>query len=387
MIRSFRPSPPTVGVELEWQLVDEGTLDLRDAIMPLIEVLSGDPYIKPEMIQPAVETITPPAESTAALRPGLVDVVVRVVDAADRFGLAVVGAGTHPFCDRTVPITPLPRYLEMERTHGYLAHAYVVYSLQTHVGMPSGEVAVRVMRDLRGFVPVLLALSGSSPFFHGYATPFASYRQRVLATARSCGMPPAFQDWKAFVDFLDTAERASMFGSFRDMHWDVRLRPDLGTIEVRVMDAQPTIARSLALAAVVHSLLVHLTETTTEEQRPALARPLPWWLEKENAFRASHDGMGAWLVCDPHGAVRPLRELAEELFDLVAPTARRLGEDGDLARARDLLDDPCCRRQLAIFRSTGSTREVVRVLANELRDELARPRLDPYDASDVIGAP
>ncbi len=386
MIRSFRPSPPTVGVELEWQLVDEETLDLRDGILPLIEVLSDDPCIKPEMLQPAVETITPAAESTAALRSGLLDVVSRVSDAAARFGMAIVGAGTHPFCERSVPVTPLPRYLAMERTQGYLAHAYIAYSLQTHVGMPSGEVAVRVMRELRGFVPVLLALSASSPFFHGYATPFASYRQRILATARSCGMPPPFEDWSAFVDFLDLAERASMFGSFRDMHWDVRLRPDFGTIEVRVMDAQPTIDRSLALASVVHSLLVYLADTR-EKERPAIVRPLSWWIEKENAFRASHEGVHAWLVTDEEGTVTPLRQLAEELFEIVAPTARRLGESDDLSRARALLDDTSCERQLAVFRSTGSTREVVRALANELRDEIGRPRIHPYDSLESMGVP
>lgn len=375
MIRTFLPSPPTVGIELEWQLVDRSTLDLRDEVMPLIDVFRDEPCVKPEVLAAAVETITPPGESTVTLRPGLRDLVARVSDAASRLGIALVGAGTHPFCERLIPITPLPRYLEMERAQGYLVHGFVVYSLQVHVGMPSAEVAVRVMRELRGFLPVLLALSASSPLFHGYETPFGSYRRRILASARSYGMPPVFEDWQDFVRFLDGVERASVFGSFREMHWDARLRPDFGTIEVRVMDAQPTLDRSLALAALVHSLLVHLASTTRPD--PHSISTLPWWFEKENAFRSSHDGLEASFICDANGTVTPLRRVADDLFDLVAPTARALGEEEDLARARVVLaEGPSYVSQLALFRRSGSTREVVRALANELLDEIGRERLE-----------
>jgi glutamate---cysteine ligase / carboxylate-amine ligase len=277
MIRTFHPSGPSVGVELEWQLVDRSSLDLRAGVLNLAELMPNEPCIKPEMLQTSVETVTPPGESTAALRSGLHDVVARLVDAACRLDLALVGTGTHAFCERLPPITPLPRYLAVERRCGYFAHTQTVCSLQTHVGMPSGEVAVRVMRDVRGFLPILLGLSASSPFYHGYQTPFASYRHLVLASGHTSGMPPPFEDWQAFVRFLETVERASVFGSFRDMHWDARLRPDFGTIEVRIMDAQPTIARSLALAALVHCLLVHLASgkrsaTTSIQPLPLLAR-------------------------------------------------------------------------------------------------------------------
>jgi carboxylate-amine ligase len=368
MIRTFLSSPPTVGVELEWQLVDRSTLDLCDGIVRLVELLPDEPLIKPELLQTAVETISPPCENTVALRPGLRDIVARLSDAASRFGIALVGAGTHAFCNRTVPVTPLPRYLDIERDQGYLAHAFVVYSLQVHVGMPSAEVAVRVMRDLRPFLPVLLALAASSPFFHGCETAFASYRQRILATSRNYGLPPVFEDWEAFVRFLDAGERASMFSSYRDMHWDIRLRPDFGTIEVRIMDAQPTLDRSIALAALVHSLLVHLASTPASGPSAA---PLPGWIEKENAFRASHHGVDALLVCDAEGTVKPLRRVAEDLFDLVAPTAKALGEEADLARARAVLTEgPCYASQRAVFRRNGSTKDVVRALANELLEEI-----------------
>lgn len=385
MIRTFRSSPPTVGIELEWQLVDTSTFDLRDGVVPLCELLRDEPCVKPELLQAAVETITLPGESTAALRPALHALLARLVDAAMPLGMTLVGAGLHPFCDRLVPITPLPRYLAMEDAHGYLAHTHVTFALQTHVGMPSGEVAARVARDLRPFLPVLLALSASSPFFHGHETTFASFRQRVLAASRSYGAPPRFDDWDEFLRFVDTVERAHMFASYRDMHWDVRIRPDFGTLEVRIMDAQPTIGRSLALAALVHALVVHLASGKPVDG--CFLAPIPWWLEKENAYRASHDGIEAVLVCDAGGGSRPLRRVAEDLFDVVAPTARALGEEEDLAAARAMLTAARSDvEQLAVFRRTDSTREVVRELANELLEELGRTTLAPAASERGIDA-
>ena len=194
-------------------------------------------------------------------------------------------------------------------------------------------------------------------------------------------MPPAFEDWGAFLQFLETAERASVFGSFRDMHWDVRLRPDFGTIEVRIMDAQPTIARSLALAALVHALLAYLAAA---EPSHSSARQLPSWIEDENAYRASQDGIEASLISDADGTVKPVRQLAEELFELVAPTARSLGEEEDFTRARALLTEgPSYLEQLAVFRRTGSTRDVVRELANELLEEVGRARLGMEAGSEA----
>ena len=370
MNRDFHPSPPTVGLELEWQLVHRETLDLHDGIVPLLDILPRDPFIKPEAIEPCVEIITPPMASTALLSSALVERVSRVAEAAAQLGMALVGAGTHAFCERPVPVTPLPRYLAMGRAYGYLAHTQVVYSLQVHVGMPSGEVAMRVMAHVRGVLPVLLALSASSPLYRGGETSFAAFRRCMLAPTRSSGMPPAFEGWEAFSRFLDVAERAGMFSSFRDMHWDMRPRPDLGTLEVRIMDAQPTVADALALGALVHSLLATAIDEATPD--PRLPRALPWWIERENGFQASHEGLDAQLVVDPEGHSRPLRQVAEDLFELVAPKARALGEEADLARAMDILSrGSSSTRQLDLFRRTGSTKAVTRALVDELLGELA----------------
>ncbi len=369
--RQFRQSPPSVGLELEWQIIDRTTMDLSESVLSLIDLLPGDPSVKPEVIQTSVEAITPPAVSTAALRSGLMDTMQRLLDAAERLELMLVGAGTHPFCKRLVPITPLPRYAEMEQCYGYLAHTQSTYSLQVHVGMPSGDVALRVMAWVRGLLPALLGISASSPFYHGEKTAFASYRTRIVAATRSYGIPPSFEDIEAFLRFIDTVERAQIFSSYRDMHWDIRPRPDLGTLEVRIMDAQPTVNDSLALGALVHSLLVTLIEM--KELDPRLPVGLPWWVEKENSFRASHEGLEAAFVFDASGRTKSLRELGEDIFALCADKAEELGETEDLARARAIFEEGSSgSRQLEVYERTGSTRAVTGTLANALRTEMGR---------------
>lgn len=371
MTRDFQPSPPTVGLELEWQLVHHETLDLHDGILPLLELLPPDPLVKPEAIEPCVEIVTAPMASTALLRGGLFDKVSRVQEAAARLGVALVGAGTHPFCERLVPVTPLPRYLVMQRRNGYLANTQITYALQVHVGMPSGEVAIRVMGLVSSVLPVLLALSASSPAHHARETSFASFRRCLLAPTRSSGSAPAFDDWAAFLHFVDVSERAGMFESYRDIHWDLRPRPDLGTLEVRIMDAQPTVEDALSLGALVHSLLVLAIEDRAPD--PRLPRRVPWWIEKENCYRASRDGLEAELVIDAEGHSRPLRRIAEDLFALVSPGARALGEQADLARAEGLLArGSSSMRQIELFRRTGSMKTVTRALADELVEELSR---------------
>ena len=123
-------------------------------------------------------------------------------------GLVISGGGTHPFCSRFAKITPTPRFLAMERVEGYLGHTSTTYALHVHVGMTTGEETISVMRKLRPYLPVLLALSASSPFWWGHSTGYACYRQRVLAAMRSYGIPLLFESWKDFSDFFECANRA-----------------------------------------------------------------------------------------------------------------------------------------------------------------------------------
>lgn len=380
---NFHGSPePTIGVELELQLVDAATLDLVDGIMPLLHLASDDRYVKPEFIQYTVEINSPICRSLQELETQLVDLVRVLRRRCAALGYALCGAGTHPFCTRLAHITPLPRYLAIERNTGYLGHTQITFSVQAHIGMASGEETLRVMQRLRPYMPLLTALSASSPFWWGYDTAFASYRHRILAATRSYGMPPELPDWNSFAALYATAQRAGVYDSVRDMHWLMRPRPDFGTLEIRAMDTQPTLADNLALAALAYLLALH---HKTERRLVSLAlEPLPDWLEKENLYRASQRGLEAHLVINARGDTLSARSALERLLSALRPLAAQHGAQPHLDRLNDLLQQGAAyERARRISTETGSLQAVVQAAVAALDEELAtvpqiqHPSTDP----------
>ena len=121
----------------------------------------------------------------------------------------------------------------------YLSY-WLTFAQHVHVGMPSGDEAVAIAKMLKPYLPILLALSANSPFWQGYDTGYASFRQRLLASRETYGLPPSFKNWQDFVNFFDSVKHAGVVETIRDLHWDLRLQPHWGTLEVRVMDTQPT---------------------------------------------------------------------------------------------------------------------------------------------------
>ncbi len=127
----------------------------------------------------------------------------------------------------------------MQKSYGWLGQNQVTFATHGHLGLPSGEEAVTLMRELKPFLPLLVALSASSPCWHGADTRFAAFRHRVRAASRTYGIPPDFLDWEAFQRFLTTMRRAGLLRTVRDIHWDLRPSPHFGTLEVRVMAPLP----------------------------------------------------------------------------------------------------------------------------------------------------
>jgi carboxylate-amine ligase len=287
--------------------------------------------------------------------------------------MSLCGAGTHPFCNRLATVTPLPRYLVQQAKSGYLGNLLTTCALHVHVGVPSGDEAIAIMVTLKPYLPILLALSASSPFWWGYDTGYASYRQRVLASMRNYGLPPMFKSWQEFTDLFQSGRSAGMFDIVRDIHWDLRPRPDLGTLEVRVMDSQPTIREAIALTAFVHSLIVYRQHCHREGMTGFLLTPCHEWFEKENYFRASQLGLDACYIEDDRGNSRPIVAIVKAILKALAPTAHQLGETEYLKFLENRLEGGSSySRQRRIFQQTGSQKEVVASLVRELKEELVQ---------------
>lgn len=361
----------SLGMEMELQLLNPHTLELVDGILPLLAQEQEDSYIQPEFQQAAVEVTSQVCRNVQELEGNILHILSQLQRKCHNLGMDICMAGTHPFCDRFTNVTPIPRYLAQQTASGYLADMMMTFALQIHVGVPSGDVAVDIMGRLKPYLPILLALSASSPFWRSHNTDFASYRHRFLSCLRNYGTPPRFENWQDFADFFIKAQNAGMFEIIRDIHWDLRPQPHLGTLEVRVMDAQPTVKESMMLAAFVHSLILYLYHYSQGIQTGFVLSPLPWLMEKENFFRASRWGLDAMYIEDEEGNTRPIRDIVKDILDAIAFTADSLGESSYLHLLAQRLETGASYiRQRQIFAKTGSLQAVVASLVKELSEEL-----------------
>lgn len=368
----FKACPnATLGIEIEFQLLDPVTLDLADGVSALLNNHPETPAIKPELTQCSVEINSKVCANIRELEADVVSLVKTLKGRCESSGMALCTAGTHPFCRRPVGITPLPRYLAIEKKMSYLSSRLKTFALHVHVGMPSGDAALAVMTLLKPYLPILLALSASSPFWEGEDTDFASFRQRFLAIFRDYDMPPNFSTWRDFAEFFKSARTAGLSAICRDLHWDLRPSPGFGTLEVRVMDALPTVRENIMMAALAYTLIVYLLRC--REQATCVHRsPHHWWMEKMNLYNASYRGLDADYIIDDQGHSRPIKAVIQDTFQKLVPTALELGTTDCLQHLEShLVNQPSYLRQRQLFQETGSLRTLVATLVRELEEDLA----------------
>lgn len=367
----FEPSAEhTVGVEWELQLLDPESVDLIDGIMPLMEFFPDTTYVKPEFIQSCVELTSCIAGNSTEAVQHLEKSLRSLLQRCAELEMSVCGAGTHPFCRRLALITPLPRYRLMEKDSGYLAQTQITFSTHVHIGMKSGDQAMCAMSRLIPAISAFIALSANSPYWRGHDTGHAAYRHRILAAAPNYGLPPHFNDWQEFDEFLSAAHRANMIKHFKDIHWDIRPHPDFGTIELRAMDSASDLHSVHGLVAFARCLMLRLIAASAEEVSDVLPANLPYWLEQQNRFRSGLRGLDAEYVIDEDGSHRAIRDVILDLLDFCEPIAAEINETAGLRIAREMLiKPPGYRRQRDAYGSGSSARSVVKMLQQALISE------------------
>ena len=316
---------PTLGCEWELQLLREDSLELADGILAFSEELSEYALIKPEFLQCCIEINTPPVETAADLEPALNSVAAQIDAHARPLGLRLAAAGTHPFDRKPAIVTPSERYLRLadERSGAAAIHP-VTFATHVHVACRDGDSAIRAMRRLAPCLPVLLAIGANSPYWHGIDTGYACFRQRLLASNPTYGLPPYFESWEHFGRMVDAGMRSRTIESFRDLHWDIRPHGDLGTLEIRVLDAQIDAHRIAQIAALVRALVVIAADSRMPDS--AFPARLPHWMELDNHFRACKSGLGAQIITSVSGDTEPMMQVVETLFDLARSQCETLGD-------------------------------------------------------------
>lgn len=353
----------TVGAEWELQLLDCETLDLAPRIDTLLGIFQDSSYVKPEFFQSCVELNTPVCADAAGIRTHLAGLKADVLSACHENGLALAGGGTHPFCQRLALVTPLPRYEKLASEHGYIGQTQLAFATHVHIGVRSGDEAIRVMRHLTPCLPLLIAIGANSPFWRGYETGYASYRRRLLTASKTYGIPPYLKDWQDFISFYEMAVRSKSIRSIKDIHWDIRPHPDFGTIEIRVTDSQSTVDDVAFIAGLVRCLVAFASEASATLVESSLPPHLTPWIERENHFRSSHWGMESELIGDGTGRLRPIEHYIEKLAGALTDVATDLGETGVVDRLSSIVGNtPGYMQQRQVFDRRNDARDVAQWL-------------------------
>jgi carboxylate-amine ligase len=256
----------------------------------------------------------------------------------------------HP--DRAASVTkvsPSSRYQIIERTMRGLAHRDPTFALHVHVGVPDAESAIRLLNRLRAHLPIFLALSATSPFKSGQYTGLASNRTVVFQGFPRTGLPRRFDGYSDWVSTVDLLVRSRAIPEPTFLWWDIRPQPRLGTVEVRIMDAQPRLSATAALCALVQS--VARLELEEEYASPALIEAQE--VLAENRFLAVRDGARAQLIDPVDGIRRPLPEIVGELLSAARPHAEALDALAELDLVPGLVQAPEATRQRAVAAAVG----------------------------------
>jgi carboxylate-amine ligase len=361
---------PTIGVEMELQLLDPDSLNLASVAQPILKTFPRAKWIKPELIQSTIELNTDICRNPVEARDDLARKLERLFKVADRLGCRVASAGTHPFSAwAEQKITPKERYRSLVQLMQWPAKQLMIFGLHVHVGIESGEKAIAIHNSLGTYIPHLLALSASSPFWQGQDTGLASARVKVFEALPTAGLPYRLVNWGEFQRLMRTLIGAGTIKSIREIWWDIRPHPIFGTVEVRVCDAVPTLRETMAIAAMTQSLVVHLGE----QYEQGIYLPVPrHWIIRENKWRAGRFGLDAEIIVDEEGRTRKLSLEIENLLETLAPVYKRLGSMSMLDDLRRILaDGPPFVRLRKAYSRFHDLRDVVAQTVAEL--EADRP--------------
>jgi carboxylate-amine ligase len=353
----------TLGVEEELMIVDADSMELVSAIEEMIEAVpretEGD--VKPELMQSVLEISTNVCRSAAEAAGQLEDLRRRVRETAESQGLAIASAATHPFARwEDQRIVDRPRYREVVDALRFVARQEILFGLHIHVGIDDPEKAIHVANGMRVHLPILLALSANSPFWRGVPTGVMSTRTPIFKTFPRVGVPPRYESWADFVSRVEFMVDAKAVDDYTYFWWDVRPHPKLGTVEVRVCDAQTRLEHTIALAALVQAMAKELAEHYESGYELGT---YPQEMLDENKWLAARYGIEGELVDLPQRSRCRATDLARRLLERLAPHADELGCLRELETVEDMVTRGTgAQRQLAVWRADRDLRTLVRKL-------------------------
>lgn len=365
MSEASEPRDLTVGVEEEFQIVDAGgeLASHIERLLPSARPIFGED-VKVEMMQSVVETGTQVCSSVGELRQELYRLRGGLATLLARDGLRLASAGTHPFSHwQDQKITEVDRYKMLEDELQDIVRELLIFGMHVHVGIADPELRIEVMNEARYFLPHLLALSTSSPFWLGRSTGLRSYRSVVWSRFPRSGIPPDLVSYGELQSLVGLLVKTGCIDSPKKVWWDLRAHHVYPTLEFRCCDAATTVDEALCIAALTQSICAKLILL----RRHNLGfRRYPANLVAENKWRAMRHGVSGAMIDFGRQAEVPFATLVDELLEFVDDVVDDLGCREEAAYAATIVRrGTSADRQLRVFEETGSLKAVLDAIAAE----------------------
>jgi carboxylate-amine ligase len=366
------PEKPTfsIGIEEEYQIIDPQTRELKSYITELLEAgkLTMREQVKAELHQSIVEVGTKVCYTAAEAHAELVRLRKGVMELAGRNGLKIAAAGSHPISSwLDQEITPLERYAGVKNDMQILAQQLLIFGTHVHIGIEDQDFLIDAMNVVRYFMPHVLCLSTSSPFWIGQDTGLKSYRSIIFRNFPRTGIPPFFFSYADFARYRDTLVKTNCIPDGTKIWFDVRPNYNYPTLEFRICDVSTRVDEAVCIAAIFQALIYKLWKMRRDNMT---FRVYSHSLIEENKWRAVRYGLNGKLIDFGKQAELPARELIREMIEwFIGDVADELGSRKEIEYAYRIMDEgSSADRQLATFKRTGSLQAVVDQLIKETEE-------------------
>ena len=351
-----RNDSPTIGVEVELQLVDAETWALTSAIEEVQKAVPQEfaERIKPELMQSYLEINTGICRTVREVGEDLRSTLEVLEKITDDLGLKLFWGATHPFSHwKDQKITVNDRYHRLVELMQDVARRLVTFGLHVHIGVDSGDKAVMVCDRMLRHLPLLLALSANSPFWNGRCTGLHSNRSMVMQDLPTAGLPHQMRNWSEYVWLINHLISTGFINTIREIWWDIRPHHNFGTVEIRVCDMPASLDQVLSITALVQCLVHAISNEIEEGTYFAEYHPM---MVQQNKWRAIRYGAEAPLVDSDNYQQYSVQQTTDHLVELLRPVADELDCREELESAADLPQHTGSAQQMELWRNApGST--------------------------------
>jgi len=356
----FKSSKPfSLGVEIELQVLDRKSLNLVSRAPEILAMVPDNltDRVKPEFIRSMLEVNTEICANMEEVKENLKHLIRQAENLAHKNDCLLFASSLHPFARHSdQELYDHPRYSRIMEDLQLVGRRFITQGLHVHVGMIDHEAAIRVCDNIRLFMPILLALTCSSPYYEGIDTGLHSYRAKLFEALPLAGMPDQLESWEDYLEMVKLLTNTGIITSVRDLWWDVRPHPDFGTIEIRICDLPSRFSEILAIVALIQALVVELTESD-KHLNPNMQ------VLKSNKWQAARYGLAGTFVYPLLQKKMSMHEAAGEIFTKAAPAMVKLGTSHYLSGLQQIIESgTSAEHQRKIFSRNNDFSAIIKEL-------------------------